>query len=260
MTNQPFLKIKLISHATWIEFFRRKDPFIIVIFMLIYLFMMIAARIVGIESDESVRFLLNLGLTIGIYLTSILVIFISARQIPDEIENKTIYTLFAKPLKHVEFIISKIIAISAISILVLLIFIILTFIFIPMLSGLSPVLLIQVIFFQMISVIMLSTIGIFLSLVMPKAVSIVLIILLYFGRKILTIIIGTIFGTGTAASAMNWVLSYIPDFSILNLTQRFTDCAAPLDTSNTLLIIAYSFLIIYTMVVLSSYYFKKRSL
>ena len=252
--------IWLISKATWLEFLRRRDLYVVLIFMAIFLMIVIATRIVGIKSNEEVRFLLNLGLTISFFLAGILAVFASVRQIPDEIEKGTFYPLLAKPVERRDVIIGKFLAVSLVCLSVLVLFTLLTKIFVPSLPIFNSILLFQVIILEGFAILILCSTGIFFSLIFPKAVNVILLIILFLGSGTLIGFLKSHSKQGITSSIIKFLTYYIPDFSSLNLVQRYTDGATALSFSELFLLVAYCVLFIFAFVVLSSILLNRRAL
>ena len=87
------------------EIFRKKDFYVAFILILVILFY--AAQIQFYNVGNIVRYLRELGLAL-IYLFAVLLIVpLSARQYPSEVQNRTLPVLMAKPISRSQFIVGK---------------------------------------------------------------------------------------------------------------------------------------------------------
>lgn len=258
--DAPLSPVFLIAKMTWIDFLRRRDLFVAFIFMFIYAMFVFVVKIVGVESIQTVIFLLNLGLTVSAGIVSVLVILASSRQIPDELENRTAFPLFAKPLERGEYILGKVVAISAIGIILLSMFFTITRSILPDVSILDSTLFIEMFLIQIFSIVMLTSLSLFLSLIFTKTISIIILIILYFWSGILLQTLKSQFSGGFFSSAANIILSYIPSFQTLNLIQRYTDGGTALTSFEFSALIVYAVLTTASSIILCSIFFERKAL
>ncbi len=170
--------------AAWIiaknvieESIRKKE--IYVLFILSVAIMAVAAMASFFSLTGLVKYFTELSFLIVTYITVIIAVVVGARQLPTELNSRTIYPLMAKPLKRSEFIIGKWLGTSLISIFCFLVF---EGIFIILLlskgSSVSGIL-IQGIFLHILQLMLISSIVICLSAFMTNAAN-VTVSILYF--------------------------------------------------------------------------------
>lgn len=100
-----FRNIALISRTIWIEAFRRKEIYAIV---LISVGLILASRSISFFGLEGFnKFYREVALRTMNVATSLTVILLAARQLPREFENQTIYPLLAKPIGRWNFLLGK---------------------------------------------------------------------------------------------------------------------------------------------------------
>ena len=112
----------LIARVVWIEALRRKDLWAVAVMMGIYGVAAIALGIVRGNSAAETQFVFNLGLTVSFYLAGILTALLAARQLPEEMERRTLYPLLAKPVSRSTVILGKFAAILSVGALILVVF------------------------------------------------------------------------------------------------------------------------------------------
>ncbi|MCK4401568.1 ABC transporter permease subunit [bacterium] len=160
--------------AAWIiaknvieESIRKKE--IYVLFILSVAMMSVVAMASFFSLTGLIKYFTELSFLIITYITVIIAVVVGARQVPTELNSRTIYPLMAKPLKRSEFIIGKWLGTSLISIFCFLVF---EGIFIVLLfskgSGISCIL-IQGIFLHILQIMLISSIVICLSTFMTNA-------------------------------------------------------------------------------------------
>ena len=98
------------------------------------------------------------------------------------------------------------------------------------------------------------------SLVLPKAVNVVLLILLLVvGNKLITFVRARTLDTSYEKAA-EWFSAYLPNFSHLNLTTRYTDGIGPLASAEFLGLVFYGAVFIAVSLLLGILVFNRRSL
>lgn len=97
--------IALVARTIWIEAFRRKEIYAIV---LISVGLILGSRSISFFGLEGFsKFYREVALRTMNVATSLTVILLAARQLPREFENQTIYPLLAKPIGRWNFLLGK---------------------------------------------------------------------------------------------------------------------------------------------------------
>lgn len=106
--------IRIIAKGVVIELFRRKDFYLI--FALLLVILLYAASLsFGGESGFQ-RYFKEIGISLTYIFSVIIAVTFAARQIPQEIEAKTIYPILAHPVSRLEFILGKFLGVLFISV------------------------------------------------------------------------------------------------------------------------------------------------
>ena len=179
----------LIARGVWIESLRQKDILALVVLMGLYFLSVFVIKLVGIDNPATGSFLYNLGLTLTCYVAHAMALLSAGRQVPDEIENRTIYPILAKPITRSAFIAGKWFAATSFGWVSGLALLTLVYIFTPQMEPYSALLGFQALTLMSLSLGALSAWAILLSMVAPKPV-VYLLLGGWFvvGDKILTII------------------------------------------------------------------------
>lgn len=105
MSARTWQITRAMARAGILETIRRKDLYVIVILAVLLVLGAYTFRFFGVRGLEI--FIKDVAFTaIGVF-TTILTVFISARQIPDEIQRRTIYPLLARPITRGQLLLAK---------------------------------------------------------------------------------------------------------------------------------------------------------
>ncbi len=216
----------LVGRTVIFEILRRRDLYVLLILALLFTAGIIVMNIVGIENAATATFLLNLGMTLASAFAHILVILASTRQIPDDVENRTIYPILAKPIRRVEYLAGKWAALWLCGVMAYAVLFLLGWAPVPRMESFSGTLLIQVIGLQILSLGLAVALGLFFSLILPRgSAALALAILVFGGGKIVAFL--RMKSTGSFEAPVRWLTAYIPDFGMMNLATRYTDGLGP---------------------------------
>ncbi len=208
--------IKAIARGALIEVSRRRDPAVAALFLLALAALLGTARLVGVEHESAAAFLLNLALTLVIGLAHLITLLMAARQFPDELENRTLYPLLARPVARRDVVLGKWVAafgagaglFAGATLVVLLLA--------PPVAGCDPSTLFQLFWLQFPALATTAAVAILLSLLLPRAPAVLVTAAIVFGTGLLRRFVGD-----------NWML-LIPEPGRINLAVRYTDGIAPL--------------------------------
>jgi len=255
-----FRPLLLIGRGVWIELFRRKDLAVLLILMGLYVLGVWVVRLVGIKNPSTATFLLNLGMTLAYFCAHVLTLLIAARQLPDEIENRTLYPLLARPVERHTVIVGKWLACVACGAATLLLLFLLGWIPVPKMESYHGVMLIQTLVLHVASLSVLAALAMALSLLVPRGVNLVLLALWFVvGRNVLGFLTARFEEAGLKEIAL-WFSAYLPDFSKLNLITRYTDGIAPLAGGSFLGLLLYGAVFSAVALLLAAYVFRRRPL
>jgi len=216
-----------LTRGVLLESIRRRELSVVMLFMGLFLAGTIVARIVGAESKAAATFILNLGLTLSWTLSIIMSILMASRQFPDELEQRSLYPLLAKPVSRQKYILGKWLATWLCGAGTATTLSVITLALCPRPKGLSYLLFGQALVLQIAAVGLITIIAIALSIRIPKALTIVVTGLLAFASGPLLNLLRNQSGPDTR-SLTNWISLYIPDISRLDIINPLSAAAAPL--------------------------------
>lgn len=256
----PAKAVLLVGKGVFIEALRKKDVYVLLMLMLVFMLGVQAVNMVGIENPATGTFLLNLGMSLAYYCAHVLTLALSARQIPDEIESRTVYPLLATPLKRRFVVVGKWCASTLCGFCVFIILLALGWVCVPKMETYSSGMLGQLVLLQFVSLGLLSASAITLSLFLPRGLNITLVGLWFLmGTRLLDLQTRL-----WEENAVGWVARvfayYLPDFSKLNLITLYTDGVAALNAWVVLNLFSYAAVFLSFFLFLGVVRFEKQQL
>jgi len=113
-------KVWSIAKVTILEAFRRKDPYVVVILVALLVFGAGLFSTFGVEGLG--KFVKDVGFTIANIMAVVLVVITAARQMPTEIQNRTLYPLIAKPVSRLQVFLGKYLGVGIMATAIVLLF------------------------------------------------------------------------------------------------------------------------------------------
>ncbi len=243
------------------EIFRKKDFYVAFIFTAGVLFF--SARIRFYNAANAYRYLLDIGLGLGVSLAVVLTTALCARQFPTEVQQRTCQVLLSKPVSRAHFILGKFIGCFAAGCTCLGLFfsVILIFAF-SRSANISAAVAAQTFYFFCLSLGVLTALSIFLSFFMTTGANVSVSLTLYFLMSVYGITLHRSASAMPAAS--RWLLEaltvVVPHFGFFDMRQRFIHgwSAAPL--SLTVLLTAYAFCYSGALLLGAWFIFRKKNI
>lgn len=250
--------LTLITRGVFIELARKKDAYVLMIFMLIFVAGMLAAKAVGIDSPSTGTFLLNLGISLVYLFAHTLTLLLAFNQIPRELEHRSIYPLLARPLSRSMYVFSKCVACALCGMLVYVILFVLGWLPVPKLESYHASTLFQMIALHFGSLFMISALAVACSLFLARGVNLVILAVWFlFGGKLVTFMVGQV-SSPVLAQGASWFLAYLPDFQKLNLVTRYTDGIGALPAGVFFGLLVYALVISAFALAVSMRVFERR--
>jgi ABC-type transport system involved in multi-copper enzyme maturation permease subunit len=253
-------QVSLILRSVFLENIRRREFYVLVLFMGLFLVGALVVRLVKIENAATATFLLNLGLTLAFSFAKIITLLTAARQFPEELEKRTLYPLLAKPLSRGQYLLGKWLASVLTGIVTLAVLFFMAYLPVPHMEQFSEPLLGQMLFFEILALCMLAALAILLSLLVPQVLNIVILGLVVLAGPRLVNLIRNRYFDSPAHSLINWLTGYIPDFSRLDLLQRYTDGLHGLAPIELILRVLYALAMTVFPLSLAAYLLHRRQL
>jgi ABC-2 type transport system permease protein len=225
----------LLMRAVWLQSLRRNEFYVFVILLALYLIGGLVARLVNFnfaagtgpeaarQAAQNARFVAGLGLQMGSALSSLLVIVLGARQIPAELEQRTIYPVLAKPVTRGQVLLGKALPMWLLGMMAMLMFMAVTLAVTPRDEHQQVGVLLQALGAKGLALAMLTALVLWMSLWLPSGVA----MLLAGATAFLgTTLANWLTGLGRAGGA---VAALIPDFKLFDQFLRFVDGGAPVE-------------------------------
>jgi len=232
----------LVARITFFETLRRKDFYVLVILLALYA--IVATLLLhGRAGNESVhRLLFSLGLAFSFGSAAILVVVLASRQVPKEIEQRTILPLLARPISRWDFLAGKFIACWLVGIISLLCFVVLIRLIVPTPKPFSELLFAQTIILKMAGLGALAAMTIALSLFFPVSLNITVSLGYYFFWGIVFNMLRSAFALMSDATGrfLGQALYALPHLEVLNISRICMSQAAPIGWGQTISLIVYA--------------------
>jgi ABC-type transport system involved in multi-copper enzyme maturation permease subunit len=205
------------------ELVRKKDFYVLMIFMLVLLGLLASQNFFQIEGIS--RYIRDIGYTLVMLFSFIVAVTFSARQIPTEIESRTIYALLAKPLSRFTVILGKFWGCAMVSIISFIMFFAVYLAFFIAETGMGNLVLLgQAFFFGILFLCLTSALVVFFSNFLTVSANVTLSFLLYF---IVTGFSDTLreavtFSAGITSAVLGMLYYLLPHFDFFDLRIRIT--------------------------------------
>jgi ABC-type transport system involved in multi-copper enzyme maturation permease subunit len=255
-TNKPFI----LAGQALKELIRKKDFYVLLILFIGLAAFFYNESFFGVEGIS--RYLKEIGFSLLTLFSMIIVVTFSARQIPVELEGKTIYPLLAKPLSRGHFVMGKFAGSLFISVITfsLFYFLYLAIIFAKG-EGAGLWLAVQSYVLSIFLLAFLSSIAIFFSLFFTVSANVTMVFTLYFFMYWYNGTVREILLSSEKASRIWHVLYYIlPHFEFFDTRIRLVHMWDPLPLWAVAAVSIYAILYIALILWATSAFFKRKSL
>jgi len=210
-----------IARTVWLEMFRRKDLYIILILQGFFTFLLTTINAFG--SDVPSSYIMDIGLMLAFLLSIALSITMGARQFPSEIRSGTIFTILTKPVGRFEFLFGKWLGLwSGMLLANALFYLIVTAVTLSKGYVFEPLVLLQVFCLHSMLLSLVVAISLFFTLFLSQgaggtAAGILTVLCYFFVPRIPNMLV---YGTGWRANAL-WLLYFLsPHMELFDMRTR----------------------------------------
>jgi ABC-type transport system involved in multi-copper enzyme maturation permease subunit len=241
--------IRAIASGMRIELVRKKDFYVLFIFLIVLMLFLSSQQYFQIEGIA--RYIRDFGYTMVMLFSFIIAVTFAAKQIPSEIESRTIYPLLAKPLSRYAVVLGKFCGASAVAILSFSIFFGTYAFFYKISGGGSAILLWQAFFFGALFLALTSALVVFFSNFLTVSANVTLNLLAYaailgFSAQLRELVL---YSKGLVSAAWGSLFYLLPHFDFYDLRIRITHEWDPLAAwvviSVTVYTLVYCFMLLY---------------
>jgi Cu-processing system permease protein len=251
--------VGLIAKTVLIEAVRRKEIYAIVLVSTLLIGVVMTVDFFDIEGLS--KFYREVALKIMGVATALTVVVLSARQLPREFEKRTIYPLLAKPVSRMTFLAGKLFGVMLAAAFCFLLFMVIYVLGTWYIGDQIPWgLFLQYIYLQMLMMLILATLGFWLSMVLNLDAAITIGALFYALAAMITSVTTFIYDMVSAwQQTVLLVLTYvIPQLTLFDLSEKATHASAwePLGWSTMGMLTIYGMIyvvIFFSLGVLSFY-------
>ena len=219
--KQALRSIALIAKSILLEAVRRKEVYVVVLIACLLIGAVMTVDFFQIRGIT--KFYREVALKVMSLSTGLMVVILSARQLPREFKNRTIYPLLAKPISRNTFLVGKLLGALTAAAFCFALFMGVYLLGSFYLGGNIPwALFFQYIYLQMLMMAVLSTLSFLLSMSMTLSAAITIVVLLFLLSA--TITSATTFVYYSLDSAGQWVIALltyvIPQFTLFDLSEK----------------------------------------
>lgn len=255
--------VRLIAWSVLIEAVRRKEIYAIVLISCLIIAGIMSIDFFGLRGLS--KFYCEMSLSVMSIATALTTIVLAARQLPREFEARTIYPLLAKPISRATFMVGKLVGVMlAAAFCFLLFMVIYVGGAIYMGSHLSVGLLAQYVYLQMLALLILATLGFWLSLWLNLDAAVTIGAILYFTASIIMTSISYIYDyAGKAGKMVLLAVTYLlPQLRLLDLSEKVvhSDVWQPLRPSIILVLTLYASFYAVVYFALAYLFFRRKPL
>jgi ABC-type transport system involved in cytochrome c biogenesis permease component len=213
--------VRALARATLLEAARRGDGWVGAIFLAGLAALMAGGRAAAGGDPASEALLLNLGLTLAAVLAQVATVLVASRQFPDELENRTLVPLLARPVDRGDVVLGKWAASAGMGVALYGAWAGAVLALSPGGEGYDPATGAQMAAFQVLALMAVAAWALALSLAMPRGVAVLAVLALAFGA-----------GPFMRMASPLFPVAWLPDFGRLNLALRYTDGVGPMSAGD----------------------------
>lgn len=240
-TREPLPRpVMLVARAVVLETVRRRGFYVLVVFMGIFLAGAVIANIVGVENPATGTFILDLGLSLCLVFSQLVTLLTAARQIPDELEARTLHPLLAKPVSRGQCLAGKWLASVFVGVFALGVLLLMGWVPAPKMERYHDLTLLQALLLQVAAFPVIAALSLLSSLFIPKMLNMVLLAGLVFKGSTVTGFLQACTAGTVLEEPVRWLTGYVPDFSHFNLVHAYTGGLEPAGAETIALRLLYA--------------------
>ena len=252
--------IRAIASGMIIELVRKKDFYVLFIFLAVLMLFLSSQQFFQIEGIS--RYIRDFGYTMVMLFSFIIAVTFAAKQVPSEIESRTVYPLLAKPLGRHTVILGKFCGAAAVSIVSFSIFFGVYFFFYEASGGGGAVLLWQAFLFGVLFLGLVSALVVFLSTFLTMSANVTLSLLLYvvilgFSEQLRELVL---YSKGLISLAWGVLYYLLPHFDFYDLRIRITHEWDPLAGWVVMSVMVYTLVYCYALLYFAGIIFRRKKL
>lgn len=253
--------IYLIARGVIMELVRKKDFYVLLVMLLFTMAALASQSFFDLKGVT--RYVKDIGFTLITLFSVIICVTVSARQIPEEVERRTIYPLLAKPVSRYTVVCGKFLgsALAAAAAFTLFYAVYIAFYFLAG-SAAQGVLLAQAYLFGILFLCLVSAMSVFFSSFLTVSANVTLSVLIYYavGSFANEARDAVLYSKGAYSYFMGTVYYLIPHFDLYDLRVRLTHAWEPLPAWSVAAVAIYTAVYSSTLIYFSARIFGRKQL
>lgn len=249
--------------ATLLESIRRKDIYVLLILSLALMGGAGLIQFFGVSGLD--RFVKDISLTVVNVCVLVLCVTATARQLPRELEMRTLHPLLAKPMSRGEYLMGKFLGALVLAALALALFAA-EFIVIAQAAGAHlGWTFVQALYLRLLSLSVVVAMVLCLSLVLTHAANVVISLMLVFGASLFSRSINLVHlelneTSPLLAKALMWVYYFTPHFDLFDLSEKVVYSWDPVSWGTLGALTLYSVAYTFVLLVIAQLIFRRKSI
>lgn len=209
-----------IAQTTITESFRRKDPYVVLILAALIVF---GAGLFSRFGTEGVgKFVKDVAFTITGGMAVLICVITAARQLPTEIQNRTLYPLLAKPVSRVQVFLGKFIGVGVMASAVVILFSLEIYLLFLILDIPVSLVFWQALYLRVVSMWIIAALTLTLSVFLNHAANVTISLLLALAMQTFANTIVTVRTEieGATLKVFDFIYWTLPHLEFFDLTKR----------------------------------------
>ena len=247
--------------GTLLESLRRKDIYVLLILSLVIIGG--AGSMTFFSLGGMDKFLKDIGLTVINACVIVLAVMATARQIPTELENRTIYPLLAKPMSRAEFLTGKFGGALLLSLIVLILFSLEFLIAVRIIGGTVGVVFIQYVYCRFLSLMFIVALTLTLSIVVHYGANVTISLILTFCASLFSRSVTMFYhqfesSSPLTAKLIKWIYYFIPHFDLFDLSKKVVHNWEPVPSQALIYLTVYALMYSIALMIIGYFIFRRK--
>ena len=252
--------IWLVAKATILETLRRKDIYVVLILAVVIIGSAGLYNFFGIRGLQ--KFLKDIALSTINILVIIITVVITAKQLPQELEQRTIYPMLAKPISRLQFLLGKYLGALIMSTATLIAFGVIFLIVLAIVHASTGIILLQAFYLRFLSLALISALTICLSLFLTHSANVTIMLLFCLGASIFSRTMTIVYYK--FSSGLQFLLKSlyfaIPHLDLFDMSKKVVHNWQPVPLWVLLALTVYAFIYIFIFLTIAEIRFRRRML
>ena len=252
--------IYLIAKSTIIETLRRKDIYVVLMLALVIIGLAGMFNFFGISGLN--KFIKDISLSVINILIIIISVVITARQLPTELEQRTIYPMLAKPINRLQFLLGKFLGVLLLCTFTLVSFTVIFLIVLAIVGSSTGWIFVQALYLRFLSLCLICSLTLCLSLFFTHSANVTFMLLFCLGASMFSRTIVLVYYQVSEGLRLILKLFYflIPHLDLFDMSKRVVHDWPPVPLYVLILMTLYAFSFTFIFLSIALLRFRRRVL